>query len=102
MTNITFPLKDGGEYLLTAAKLAEYQSNFPLMDVEQELRIARQWLLDNPERRKTERGMLRFLTGWLIRTREWRLAKAGQVQAAPQPKVLSYDDENFDPRVVIK
>jgi hypothetical protein len=36
-------------------------------DVRAELIKAKQWLIDNPVRRKTGRGMTKFLNGWLQR-----------------------------------
>ncbi len=55
------------EWSLTQAKLAEYQESFPDLDVMAHLRAARQWCLDNREKRKTATGMGRFLTTWLTK-----------------------------------
>ena len=52
---------------LTATKVAEGQATFDTLDVVAECRKARQWIIDNPGRRKTARGMLKFLGGWLGR-----------------------------------
>ena len=60
-------LKNGKTWGLTAAKLAEYRETFPGFDVEAELRLARQWCIDNPGKRKTAKGMPKFLTSWLSR-----------------------------------
>ncbi len=54
-------------WLLTQEKLSEWEETFPDMDVEGVCRQARQWLCDNPPKRKTARGMTRFLGGWLDR-----------------------------------
>jgi hypothetical protein len=37
------------------------------MDLDAQLRLAGQWLKDNPAKRKTEKGMHRFLFAWLER-----------------------------------
>jgi len=51
---------------LPQSKLDEYRDTYPHMDVDAELRKARQWCRDNPQKRKTAgRGMLAFLTRWL-------------------------------------
>lgn len=55
------------EWTLTQAKLAEYQTSYPSLDVLAECRAARQWCIDNPSRRKTHGGMPTFLTNWLNR-----------------------------------
>jgi hypothetical protein len=58
------------EWGLTGAKLAEYKDAFPGVDVLQECKKARQWLIDNPSRRKTRRGMGPFLWRWLARAQD--------------------------------
>ncbi len=67
---------------LTEAKLAEYQTSFPGLDVEAEMRAARQWCVDNPPKRKTHNGMPAFLTGWLTRSQN---SGRGSGQAKQQP-----------------
>jgi hypothetical protein len=64
---MTFPVvgKDQPEWGLTAAKLAEFRETFPGIDVQAECLKARQWCVVNPAKRKTPRGMPRFLFGWL-------------------------------------
>jgi len=57
----------GARWGLTEAKLDEYRTSFPGLDVLGELRKARQWLLDNPTRQKTLRGVPAFLGRWLAR-----------------------------------
>lgn len=71
-----FVLKNKSLWHLPKAKLDEYRTPFPRLDVEHELRKAAQWLNDFPKRRKTADGMLRFVGGWLGR------AKPGQ----PEPQ----------------
>lgn len=62
-----FPVngKNKKEWALTEAKVAEYTESFPGVDVLAECRIARQWCIDNPQKRKTTTGMPAFLTRWL-------------------------------------
>lgn len=72
----TFPCVGASkEWQLTNAKLAEWQEAFPAMDVPAEVRKARQWLVDNPGRMKTAKGMTKFLFGWLERSQN---RKGGQ------------------------
>lgn len=58
-----------GEHLweLSEEKLAEYQEAYPDMDVLLVAKRARQWLIDNPRKRKTARGMPKFLGSWIER-----------------------------------
>ena len=53
---------------LTQAKIDEWQATFDTLDVLAECRKARQWILDNPAKRKTARGMVPFLGRWLSRS----------------------------------
>lgn len=64
-----FPTRSG-TWTLPPEKRREYWESYPGLDLESELRRARQWLRDNPKRRKTDRGMPRFLTNWLNRAGE--------------------------------
>lgn len=60
-------LVGGKEWRISADKLREYRGTFPNLDVVGELRKAAQWTRDNQAKRKTERGMNRFLFAWLER-----------------------------------
>lgn len=70
MSPFTFVVCNGEDWHLTLAKLGEYRSTFPELDVESELRKAAQWLRDNPKRRKTPKGMPSFLSSWLGRSQD--------------------------------
>jgi hypothetical protein len=53
------------EFKLSQKKLTEYHKLYgEQIDVVVEAKKAKQWLVDNPTRRKTHRGMTRFLNGW--------------------------------------
>jgi hypothetical protein len=69
-TVMIFPIvgKGSKEWPLTEAKLAEWRETYPDLDVLAEARKARQWVLDDPKRRKTAGGMPKFLGGWFART----------------------------------
>lgn len=67
---ITLPLNDGSEFSVTASMLVEYGSLYPSVDVRQELRNQRGWLLSEPRRRKTLRGIKKFITSWLSREQD--------------------------------
>ena len=56
-----------GDWLLTEAQIETWVTLFPTLDVRAECRAALAWIDANPTRRKTPRGMKRFLGGWLIR-----------------------------------
>lgn len=55
----------GQEVAVTAFQASEYRKLYPAVDLEQELRAMRGWLLSNPKLRKTKSGMMRFINNWL-------------------------------------
>lgn len=63
-------LNDGTEYPVTVEQCREFQKLYPAVDVEQQLRNMRGWLLANPAKRKTRRGILRFITTWLSKEQD--------------------------------
>jgi hypothetical protein len=63
--------KSGGtEWRYTEAVEAELREYFPNTDVRAAARAALAWVKAKPERRKTGRGMMAFLTGWLGRAQQ--------------------------------
>ena len=68
MPAIWLPLNDGTEYGVPWGDVEEYRQLYPAVDVDQELRSMRGWLLNNPKNRKTQGGIRRFINGWLERS----------------------------------
>lgn len=54
----------------TETDVGEWQGSFPGIDVMQQLRQCRQWNIDNPTKRKTAKGMRRFINSWLSRAQD--------------------------------
>lgn len=67
---IGLPLNDKTEYQVSLTKFNEYKELYPAVDISQELRNMRGWLLSNPDRRKTRRGITRFINSWLARSQD--------------------------------
>lgn len=63
----TLPLIDGTDHNVTEADLQQWQALYLAVDVRQELRNLKGWLLGNPKLRKTKTGMGRFINSWLSR-----------------------------------
>jgi hypothetical protein len=80
-----FPLRgNGSTWSLPVSKLDEWTDLYPGIDVETEALAARQWLRDNPDRRKVARGMARFLGSWLARgVQSGRAARLEDLPAGP-------------------
>lgn len=64
---ITLPLTGKDEHPITQKQIDQFVELYPAVDIMQELRNMKGWLISNPERRKTKRGILRFVTNWLSR-----------------------------------
>lgn len=56
---------------------------YPAVDIDQEIKKAREWLLSNPERKK--KRYRRFITQWLARTQEHGGTKGYQPKKPPLP-----------------
>ena len=54
-------------WYLSLNQISEWANTYPGIDVEVECMKALGWIDANPERRKTAKGMKRFLVGWLNR-----------------------------------
>ncbi len=67
---IALPLNTGEEYPICSDKVGEWSSLYPAVDVMQQLRNMRGWLLANPDKRKTKRGINRFVVSWLSREQD--------------------------------
>ena len=67
---ISLTLNDGTVYTVSEEQCQEWAGLYPAVDVIQQLRNMKGWLDSNPDRRKTRRGILRFITGWLSREQD--------------------------------
>lgn len=99
---MSFPCVGRGarEWHLGELKLAEYRDSFPGVDVLAQCRAARQWCIDNGEKRKTASGMPKFLTRWLTKAQNeggangrGRANQAGLFgRGGPNPSRIRSDD----------
>lgn len=64
-SGILIPLNDKNFYNVPLDKIALWKATYPAVDVEQELRKMIAWSDSNPTRRKTRRGVERFINNWL-------------------------------------
>ena len=73
------PLVDGTDFEISVKTATELSGLYPAVDVEQQLRSMRGWLLANPKNRKTKAGIMRFVNSWL--SREQNSARPASSQA---------------------
>lgn len=69
-SGISLPLVDKSVYDVTQEKITLWRETYPAVDIEQELRRMIAWLDSNPTKRKTRRGIERFINSWLARTQD--------------------------------
>ena len=60
----------GPGWPLTQGRIDEWRALFPDLDVLAQCRAALAWITASPTRRKTAKGMPRFLVGWLTRSND--------------------------------
>jgi hypothetical protein len=62
----TLPL-NSGDHEVFEADVQEWIPLYPAVDIRQELRTMKGWLLGSPQRRKTKTGIGRFINSWFAR-----------------------------------
>lgn len=77
-SGILLPLVDKSFYDVPQEKITLWRETYPAVDVEQELRRMIAWLDSNPSKRKTRRGIERFINNWLARTQDSGGSKGGR------------------------
>jgi hypothetical protein len=86
---LVFPCKGtADEWPLSPRAYEWLKRQFPMLDVDAELRSALAWLMGNPERIKTFKGMPRYITNWLDNA-----ARRPKTAFRPQPQ----PDQLFTP-----
>ncbi len=104
---IRHPRSGEMEWALSPRQLERWEEIFPAMDVLGELRKAREYLTLRSERRKTARGMPKFLFAWLARGQDnGRYLRrsspaasgsaAGSAGAAASPEPTLFDEYGFE------
>ena len=87
---ITLPLNTGEEYPIFQRDIQEFAELYPAVDVLQAMRGMRGWLLTNPGKRKTRRGIRRFINSWLSRDQD-RGGSRRNFGAAEKPHSVHHD-----------
>lgn len=67
---ILLMLNDKTEYPIYKSKVDEWSELYPNVNVIQELRKMKGWLDANPTKKKTKRGILKFVNSWLCREQD--------------------------------
>ncbi len=67
---IELPLNDGSAHQIIYDDVDFYEDLYPAVDVRQELRKMVGWLDANPSKRKTPKGVKRFINTWLSKAQD--------------------------------
>nr|DAK90363.1 MAG TPA: hypothetical protein [Caudoviricetes sp.] len=89
-SGLLIPLNDNTMYDIPQDKIAIWKDTYRAVDVEQELRKMIAWCYSNPTKRKTRRGVDRFINSWLSREQD-RGSSRRQQQAVQEPGRDSYE-----------
>ena len=66
----TLPLRDGSGFDVRQSFVAELEPLYPSVDVAATIGEMKGWLIGNPHKRKTRRGIKAFIVRWLQNTQE--------------------------------
>ena len=63
-------LNDKSQYDVCESDVTQWENLFPAVDVIQELRTMSAWCIANPKKRKTRKGINRFIVSWLSKKQD--------------------------------
>lgn len=81
-SEFNIPLNDGSFYNVPVEDIEAYKRLYPAVDVEQALRNMIGWSMGNETRRKTRKGIKRFITNWLANDQDDAGRKGGRFAAS--------------------
>lgn len=64
------PLNTGDQYPVTESALCQLEPLYPAVNVREEFRKMLGWFIGNPTKRKTKKGIMRFVTSWLSKAQD--------------------------------
>lgn len=68
---LVFPTnKNGQQFPITESMCSQWRDLYPAVDIGQQLRNMLGWLNSNPTRRKTARGLPKFINNWLAKEQD--------------------------------
>lgn len=95
-SGILLPLIDKTFYDVPVEKIELWQQAFPGVDIHQELRKMITWCDSNPKRKKTRRGIDRFINNWLERAQNSGRSYQGAQAKEEQTSKITYEPYQFD------
>lgn len=90
------PLKEEGDYVVTENDVQELEQLYPGIDVSAELRMMAGWCRANPAKRKTKRGIKRFINGWLTKEYKRHQEQSKSTKSAGPQHNFTQREYDFD------
>ncbi len=92
-SGILLPLVDKTDYNIPLCKIEKWKEAYPAVDVKQELKRMIAWLESNPQKKKTKRGIDRFINTWLSKEQDRGgiYRNTGRNQSQSEQKVETYE-----------
>ena len=87
--------KDSGPWSPPLSLIAQFESWYPSMDVDSELRKAAAWHATNPTKRKTKNGIAKFLNAWLAKANDRGTNGQPQKQLTLSDRLASIRMEDY-------
>ena len=91
---ISLPLNDSSEFHIPESQIQLWTELYPAVDIMQALRNMKGWLHANPTKRKTKKGIARFINNWLAKEQD----KGGSGQRSPpgSPRPLYAHETKYE------
>lgn len=68
-----FILKDSSNWYLSKDLYLQFKETYSNLDVDFQLKKMQMWLISNPVKRKTPKGMIKFINNWLSNTKDFNI-----------------------------
>lgn len=97
-TVFTLPLKGNANHTISQSDIQALQELYPTVDILQQLRHMKGWLQSNPTKRKTCKGIERFVHNWLANYQNQLNLPTSQHNqtAAKQSRFVNYPQRQWD------
>ncbi len=98
---ITLQLNTGEEYPIYNKDIEQWQELYPAVDILQQFRKMKGWIISHPKQRKTEGGILKFINRWLAREQDKggiAYKATSEIKQTPvkQNRFCNYEQRNWD------
>lgn len=98
-SGILLSLVDGSVYDVPISKIAMWENAYPAVDIRHQLGRMAAWLTCNPKKRKTRRGIDRFINNWLSKAQDrgggYRTGQQMPIEEPEEPREYRDDVERY-------